>query len=79
MPHTNLLEGFAEVTQIAADLGKHPLTICRWMNKPDGLPYVRVGRKRYVHVETAREWMFARMRRPNPTRRLRRAHAVGGA
>lgn len=73
MSNTNLLEGLATVEQIAADFGKNPATITRWMNAPNGLPYVRLGRKRYVHVDTARQWILSRMRRPNPTRRTRSA------
>jgi hypothetical protein len=75
MPTTNILEGFVAVERLAADLGKNPATICRWMDRPDGLPFVRLGRKRYIHVETARQWMIGRTRRPNPTRRSRASAA----
>jgi hypothetical protein len=69
MSHPSLLEGFVEADQLAADLNKHPRTIGRWMDRPDGLPFVKLGRKRLVHIETAHQWLLGRMRRPNPTRR----------
>ena len=40
------------------------------MSEPDGLPYLKLGRDRYIHIETARQWLFSRRsRRRNPPRR----------
>jgi hypothetical protein len=39
------------------------------MDVPDGLPYTRIGNRILIHVPTAREWIFGRMRKPN-TRRV---------
>jgi hypothetical protein len=41
------------------------------MNQPDGLPYSRIGNRILVHVPTARQWIFSRMRKPNPRGRAR--------
>jgi hypothetical protein len=68
MSNTKILEGYVGVAQVAADFKKHPRTIHRWMDQPNGLPYVKVGRDRLIHIETARQWIFDQMRRPNPTR-----------
>jgi hypothetical protein len=38
------------------------------MNQPDGLPYTRIGNRILVHVPTARDWIFGRMRHPAPRR-----------
>jgi hypothetical protein len=69
MSNTDVLEGYCSVAQIADDFKRKPRTILRWMDEADGLPYVKVGRERLVHVATAKQWIFDRMRRPNPTRR----------
>jgi hypothetical protein len=74
--NTNLLEDLVSADQVAAEVHKHIRTINRWMDEPDGLPFVRLGRKRYVHIPTARQWILARMRRPNPTRRRKRGAAA---
>jgi hypothetical protein len=71
--NTNLLEDLVPADQVAEEVHHHVRTIIRWMDEPDGLPFVRLGRKRYVHIPTARQWILTRMRRPNPTRRRRPA------
>jgi hypothetical protein len=38
------------------------------MSGPNGLPFVRIGNRVMVHVPTAREWIFGRMRKPNARR-----------
>jgi hypothetical protein len=69
MSNTNILIDYAEVPQIAADFHKHPRTILRWMDEPNGLPYAKVGNKRLVHIPTAQAWILAKLRRPNPRSR----------
>jgi hypothetical protein len=36
-----------------------------------GMPFIQLGRKRYIHVPTARQWLMSRMRRRNPERQPR--------
>ena len=60
-----LLEDWAEVEPLAAEVKRHPRTINRWMNGPDGLPYARVGNRRIIHIPTFHAWLMSRMRRPN--------------
>lgn len=62
----NILSEYAEVPQVAADFKKCERTILRWMDAPDGLPYLKIGNKRLVHVPTARQWLLGRMKNPNP-------------
>jgi hypothetical protein len=71
MSNTNILEGYAEVALIAADFKKHPRTIHRWMQQENGLPFVKIGRQRLIHIETAKQWIFDQMRQPNPRRDAR--------
>jgi hypothetical protein len=47
----------------------------RWMNQPDGLPYTRIGNRILIHIPTARDWIFKRMRKP-AARRTTRPRAV---
>jgi hypothetical protein len=68
MSTPKFLEDWAEVEPLAAEVNKHPRTINRWMNGPDGLPYTRLGNKRIIHRPTFHEWLLSRMRRPNPRR-----------
>jgi hypothetical protein len=65
---TNFLTDYIEVTEIATDLRKCERTIIRWMNEPKGLPYVKIGNRRLVHIPTAQEWLLQRMRKPNARR-----------
>ena|ERR1700720_3626747 len=57
-----------DVEPFAASLNRKPVTIRRWMKAPGGLPFIRLGNRRLIHVPTAREWLLSRMRRPNPRR-----------
>jgi hypothetical protein len=38
------------------------------MDKPDGLPSIKIGSRVLVHLPTARQWLLSQMRHPNPTR-----------
>ena len=65
---TNLLDDFLDLEPFAKQVDRDPRTVRRWMDKPDGLPYTRIGNRILVHVPTAREWIFGRMRHPAPRR-----------
>jgi hypothetical protein len=77
MSKTNFLDDFVDLEPFAADAGRHPRTVRRWLNQPDGLPYSRIGNRILIHVPTAREWLMKRMR-PAPHRK-RRAIATTSA
>ncbi len=64
---TDFLTDYAEVDPLAAEVKRHPRTVRRWMQEPDGLPYVRLGNRILIHIPTAREWLLKRMKYPNPT------------
>jgi hypothetical protein len=66
---TKLLEDYLDLEPFAEQVDRDPRTVRRWMDQPDGLPYTRIGNRILVHVPTAREWIFGRMRRPAPRRR----------
>jgi hypothetical protein len=69
----DVLKDLVDVNQFAADLGRHPRTIFRWTELEDGLPFVKLGKTRLIHLPSAREWIMSRMRRRNPNRRRRRS------
>jgi hypothetical protein len=68
MSKLNLLDGYTDIEPFAIEVGRDPRTVRRWMDLPDGLPYARIGNRRLIHIETAREWIFSRMRVRNPRR-----------
>jgi hypothetical protein len=66
---SNLLDDYLELSDFARDeVKRHPRTVTRWTKEPDGLPYTTMGKTVLIHIPTAREWLFNRMRRPNPRR-----------
>jgi hypothetical protein len=66
MSTSKVLDDFLDLPEFAAEVKKHPRTVRRWMNEPNGLPYTWLGNQLFIHVPTAREWMLSRMHRPNP-------------
>jgi hypothetical protein len=66
---TTILEGYVPLAQFAREeVKRHPRTVIRWTEQPDGLPYTQVGNQKFLHIDTSREWLFRRMRRPNARR-----------
>jgi hypothetical protein len=68
MSAPNLLEDYLDLVPFAKQVDRDPRTVRRWLDKPDGLPYARIGNRILIHIPTAREWIFCRMRKPNPRR-----------
>ena len=68
MSSSSLLEDYIDIEPFAVQAKRHPRTVRRWMNGPDGLPYARIGNRLLIHVPSAREWLLARVRRPNQRR-----------
>jgi hypothetical protein len=66
MSKTNFLVDYLDLEPFAKEVDRDPRTVRRWLNKPDGLPYTRIGNRILIHIPTARDWLFARMKHPNP-------------
>jgi hypothetical protein len=66
----NVFADLVLLEKFAGKIHKSWRTVHRWTTLPGGLPYVKVGRERYIHLPTAREWVMSRMRRP-PDRKPR--------
>ena len=58
--------------QLAKAINRCERTVVRWQDAVDGLPFIKIGKERYVHVPTWQEWIMLRMRQRNPSRRGRR-------
>jgi hypothetical protein len=65
MTDTDFLADYLDLEPFAAKVDRDPRTVRRWMSEPDGLPYTRIGNRILVHIPTARDWLFSRMRHPN--------------
>ena len=68
MSENNFLADYLDLEPFAAEVDRHHRTVRRWLNEPNGLPNTRIGNRILIHIPTAREWLFARMRHPNPRR-----------
>ena len=64
MSDTGLLSDFLDLEPFAKQVDRDPRTVRRWLDEPNGLPYSRIGNRILIHVPTAREWIFSRMRMP---------------
>jgi hypothetical protein len=66
-----LLGEYQEIGEFArTEVKKHPKTVRRWTEQPDGLPYLKLGRDIFIHKPTARDWLRSRIRHPNPRREI---------
>jgi hypothetical protein len=59
---SNLLQDYLDLEPFAAEVKRNPRTVRRWLDQPNGLPYTRIGNRILIHVPTAREWIFNRMK-----------------
>jgi hypothetical protein len=66
---STILHDYIDLEPFAREVDRHPRTVRRWLNEADGLPYTRIGNRILIHVPTARDWIFGRMRRRAPRRR----------
>jgi hypothetical protein len=59
---SEVLDGFIDLEEFARQVKRGPWTVRRWTNaRPDGLPYIQLGRRRLIHIDTARQWLMDRM------------------
>jgi hypothetical protein len=76
MSSIDILNEYVGVAAFADAVDKHQRTVLRWMNAVDGLPYLKLGSRRLIHLPTARQWLLDRIHQPNPTRRASRRSAA---
>jgi len=68
---SKVLEDFLDLDPFAAEINRAPRTVRRWLNKPNGLPYTKVGNRILIHVPSARDWMLSRMKNVRSSKRRR--------
>jgi hypothetical protein len=72
---SDLLADYLDLEVFAQQVNRHPRSVRRWCDEPNGLPYTRIGSRILIHVPTAREWIFNKMKnhhkRPPARRRAK--------
>ena len=72
----SFLDGYLTRDQLASELGRltgskkvcrH--TIKRWEDRPNGLPFAKIGNKKLYRKAAVLDWLQSQERRPNPRRR----------
>jgi phage terminase Nu1 subunit (DNA packaging protein) len=64
----NPLDDYVSRDAIAKMFMVAPRTITRWSGLPDGLPHVALGNRTLYRLESVRQWLAGRERRPNQRR-----------
>jgi hypothetical protein len=57
------------IERFAADVGKCPRTVLRWIDRPGGLPSVKIGADRFVHLASAKTWIMSQLETRHPEHR----------
>ena len=65
-PTESLLFDYIDIEPFADEVERHVRTVRRWMNQPDGLPFVKLGNRILIKRESAKKWIAAQERQPNP-------------
>ena len=73
-PNPALLADYLDIEMFAAEVGRHIRTVQRWMNKPDGLPFTKLGGRILIRRESALKWIAAQERQSNPRGKRARRH-----
>lgn len=73
MTVTDITSGLLDEHAIAKVLRCSRRQVHRYWNEANGLPYVKLGRKRYTRLSVIPTWLESRERQSNPPRKRRRA------
>jgi hypothetical protein len=63
------LGDYVHIEEFARMVNKTRRTITRWMGRPDGLPFLKLGRETHIPLDSARQWIANRAAPLKPTRR----------
>lgn len=61
------LDGYIDKSELARQLGVSERTVDRYTDLPDGLPFVKLGRRRLFDVAQCRQWLADRTITRNPS------------
>lgn len=73
MTITEITAGLVDRPTLAAQLRTTCRTIGCYEREPDGLPYIRIGKRHYYRPAAVADWIARRERQHNPSRKRRRA------
>jgi hypothetical protein len=68
-PDADIMADYAGEDEFARINGISKRTVERYRAQPDGLPYLEFGGRIHIPIEESREWLRARIKRPNQRRR----------
>jgi hypothetical protein len=68
----SFLDGYIDLEQFAAQVGRSTRTIRHWMDRPDdALPFRQLGNRRLINLQIARDWLDRGVKARNSERRRR--------
>lgn len=67
----SILENYLTEDELATELNVCTRTLARWCQKNDGLPFVKMGKRRIFKRDTVVGWLDNQEIFPNPSRRAR--------
>ncbi len=65
----SILAGYIDLEPFAEQVDRHPRSVRRWMNRPDGLPFVKLGNRILIARASALQWIAAQERQLNPRKK----------
>ena len=69
-----LASDLVEKPAVAAALKTSTRTITRYEGEPDGLPFIKIGKRHMYRMSSVVAWLERREKQRNPRRRGRGAH-----
>jgi hypothetical protein len=70
----SFLDGYLDLEQFAALVGRSVRTIRYWMDAPNNaLPFRQLGNRRLINLQIARDWLDRGVKPRNSDRRRRRS------
>ena len=70
----SFLDGYVDLEQFAAQVGRSARTIRNWMDRADdALPFRQLGNRRLINLKKARDWLDRGVKPRNSDRRRRRS------
>jgi hypothetical protein len=69
----SFLDGYVDLEQFAAQVGRSARTIRNWMDRPDdALPFRQLGNRRLINLQIARTWLDRGVKPRNSSDRRQR-------
>jgi hypothetical protein len=65
---SNFLDDYQLEAEFAVEIDVCQRTVARYRGEPNGLPFVELGGRIYIHIPSARDWLAGRLKRNNPRR-----------